>query len=109
MAKKNDDFFKVKKPWSEVKDALLGHYLKPYFQKILHTRRAIVYVDCFAGKGAFEDGNPGSPLIALHTIEDCLGQTTMTQSNIQSYFIDLNYAQDLTKRLFWREYNIWQI
>mgnify|MGYP003304257067 CR=1 FL=1 len=44
------DFFKEKKPWSEVKDALLGHYLKPYFQKILHTRRAIVYVDCFAGK-----------------------------------------------------------
>ena len=99
MAKKNDDFFKVKKPWSEVKDALLGHYLKPYFQKILHTRRAIVYVDCFAGKGAFEDGNPGSPLIALHTIEDCLGQTSMTQSNIQSYFIDLNYAHDLTENL----------
>ena len=103
MAKKNDDFFKVKKPWSEVKDELLRHYLKPYFQKILHTRRAIVYVDCFAGKGAFEDGNPGSPLIALHTIQDCLGQTTMTQSNIQSYFIDLNYAADLAKNL--REYS----
>lgn len=99
MAKKNDDFFKEKKPWSEVKDDLLGHYLKPYFQKILHTRRTIVYVDCFAGKGAFEDGKPGSPLIALHTIEDCLSQTTITQSNIQSYFIDLNYAQDLTENL----------
>lgn len=99
MAKKNDDFFKEKKPWSEVKDDLLGHYLKPYFQKILHTRRTIVYVDCFAGKGAFEDGKPGSPLIALHTIEDCLNQTTITQSNIQSYFIDLNYAQDLAENL----------
>lgn len=32
MAKKNDDFFKVKKPWSEVKDELLGCYLKPYIQ-----------------------------------------------------------------------------
>lgn len=99
MAKKNDDFFKEKKPWSEVKDELLGHYLKPYFQKILHTRRAIVYVDCFAGKGVFEDGKPGSPLIALHTIDDCLGQTTITQSNIQPYFIDLNYAEELTKNL----------
>lgn len=99
MAKKNDDFFKEKKPWSEVKDDLLGHYLKPYFQKILHTRRTIVYVDCFAGKGAFEDGKPGSPLIALHTIEDCLSQTTITQNNIQSYFIDLNYAQDLAENL----------
>lgn len=99
MSKKNDDFFKEKKPWSEVKDELLGCYLKPYFQKILHTRRTIVYVDCFAGKGAFEDGKPGSPLIALHTIEDCLGQTTITQNNIQSYFIDLNYAEELTKNL----------
>lgn len=99
MAKKNDDFFKEKKPWSEVKDDLLGHYLKPYFQKILHTRRTILYVDCFAGKGAFEDGKPGSPLIALHTIEDCLSQTTITQNNIQSYFIDLNYAQDLVENL----------
>ena len=99
MAKKNDDFFKEKKPWSEVKDDLLGHYLKPYFQKILHTRRTIIYVDCFAGKGAFEDGKPGSPLIALHTIEDCLRQTIMTQSNIQSYFIDLNYAHDLAENL----------
>lgn len=99
MAKKNDDFFKEKKPWSEVKDDLLGHYLKPYFQKILHTRRTIIYVDCFAGKGAFEDGKPGSPLIALHTIEDCLSQTIITQSNIQSYFIDLNYAHDLAENL----------
>lgn len=99
MSKKNDDFFIEKKPWSEVKDALLGNYLKPYFQKILHTRRDIIYVDCFAGKGAFEDGKPGSPLIALHTIEDCLGKTTITQSNIQSYFIDLNYAQELTENL----------
>ena len=99
MAKKNDDFFKEKKPWSEVKDDLLGHYLKPYFQKILHTRRTIIYVDCFAGKGAFEDGKPGSPLIALHTIEDCLSQTTIIQNNIQSYFIDLNYAEDLVENL----------
>ena len=33
--------------------------------KILYTRNPLVYVDCFAGKGKFDDGNPGSPLIAL--------------------------------------------
>ena len=27
MAKKNDDFFVEKKPWSKVKDELLGCYL----------------------------------------------------------------------------------
>ena len=65
MAKKNDDFFVKKKPWSKVKDELLGCYLKPYVAKILHTRKPLAYVDCFAGKGKFDDGNPGSPLIAL--------------------------------------------
>lgn len=55
MAKKNDDFFVEKKPWSEVKDQLLGCYLKPYVAKILHTRKPLVYVDCFAGKGKFDD------------------------------------------------------
>lgn len=99
MAKKNDDFFKEKKAWSVVKDELLGCYLKPYLQKILYTRHSIVYVDCFAGKGAFEDGNPGSPLIALDTMQDCLNQTKMTTWSIQPYFIDLNYADDLRKNL----------
>ena len=99
MAKKNDDFFKVKKSWSEVKDSLLGNYLKPYLQKILHTRKSIVYVDCFAGKGVFEDGQPGSPIIALQTMQDCLQHTTMSAWHIEPYFIDLNYANDLKVNL----------
>lgn len=99
MAKNNNDFFKEKKAWSVVKDELLGCYLRPYLQKILYTRHSIVYVDCFAGKGAFEDGNPGSPLIALDTMRECLNQTKMTTWSIQPYFIDLNYADDLKKNL----------
>lgn len=99
MSKKNDDFFKEKKPWSEVKDQLLGCYFKPYVQKILHTYKTLVYVDCFAGKGKFEDGNPGSPLIALDIIKECLAATTMEAPDISTTFIDLNYADDLTENL----------
>jgi three-Cys-motif partner protein len=99
LSKKNDDFFKEKKPWSEVKDELLGCYLRPYIQKIISTRRPTVYVDCFAGKGLFEDGKPGSPLIALKTINDCLGQTKTNQCAIRPIFIDLNYANDLRENL----------
>mgnify|MGYP002770931633 FL=1 len=99
MSKKNDDFFKEKKPWSEVKDQLLGCYFKPYVQKILHTYKPLVYVDCFAGKGKFEDGNPGSPLIALDIINECLAATTMEAPDISTTFIDLNYADDLTENL----------
>lgn len=44
MAKKNDDFFKKKKVWSEVKDDVLGCYFKPYVQKILHTNRQFMLI-----------------------------------------------------------------
>lgn len=99
MSKKNDDFFKEKKPWSEVKDELLGCYLKPYIQKVLWTGKPIVYIDCFAGKGVFDDGTPGSPLIALETIKQCVSHTQAQNCNINPYFIDLNYASDLKVNL----------
>ncbi|TYZ27327.1 hypothetical protein FZ041_11590, partial [Selenomonas caprae] len=75
MSKKNDDFFIEKKPWSIVKDELLGCYLTPYVSKILHTHRPLVYVDCFAGKGKFEDGTPGSPIIAMDIFKNALSTT----------------------------------
>lgn len=99
MSKKNDDFFMEKKPWSEVKDELLGCYLKPYIQKVLNTRKPIIYVDCFAGKGKFEDGKPGSPIIALDTIRDCMSITQVEDCKIAPYFIDLNYAEDLKSNI----------
>jgi len=99
MAKKNDDFFVEKKAWSVVKDELLGCYFKPYVSKILHTYKPLVYVDCFAGKGKFDDGNQGSPLIALDVISQCQASTTATGTSIEATFIDLNYAADLQENL----------
>jgi three-Cys-motif partner protein len=99
VAKKNDDFFVKKKAWSVVKDELLGCYLKPYVSKILHTYKPLVYVDCFAGKGKFEDGNDGSPLIALRIIDECCASTKMKSIQVEAIFIDLNYADDLKENL----------
>ena len=100
MAKKNDDFFVEKKQWSKVKDELLGCYLKPYVAKILHTRKPLAYVDCFAGKGKFDDGNPGSPLIALDIFRQGLASTKLDgKARIGAAFIDLNYASDLERNL----------
>ncbi|MBP1565283.1 MAG: three-Cys-motif partner protein TcmP [Oscillospiraceae bacterium] len=99
MSKKNDDFFKEKKIWSTVKDNLLGCYLQPYFSKILLTGKPIIYIDCFAGKGKFEDGNPGSPIIALDIIKERLDVTTAKSPYVEANFIDLNYAEDLRTNL----------
>lgn len=100
MAKKNDDFFVEKKVWSKVKDDLLGCYLKPYVAKILHTGKPLAYVDCFAGKGKFDDGNPGSPLIALDILQQGLIATKMEgKVRVGAAFIELNYASELETNL----------
>ncbi|WBF66435.1 three-Cys-motif partner protein TcmP [Desulfovibrio subterraneus] len=97
MAKDNSGFFKVKNSWSEVKDNLLGCYLVPYFQKILRTGKPVLYVDCFAGKGVFEDGKKGSPVIALDARDRSLGQARILSVNnrIDSCFIELNHSDVL--------------
>lgn len=99
MSKDNKDFFVAKKDWSKIKDSLLGWYIRPYFQKLLKSGRPILYVDCFAGKGRFDDGNPGSPLIALEARKESLVNTTATNAVIDAYFIDLYHASDLKKNL----------
>lgn len=99
MSKDNSDFFKKKQIWSEVKDQLLGCYLKPYMQKILATRCPVFYVDCFAGKGRFDDGSDGSPRIALDIIDSCLNTTTNQNAKVESCYIDLHYAEDLKANL----------
>lgn len=64
--------------------------------KILHTYKPLVYVDCFAGKGKFDDGSPGSPLIALNIFESGLAKTKLDgKAKILASFIDLNYASEL--------------
>lgn len=95
MSKKNDDFFSEKKPWSLIKDQLLACYLVPYFSKILGTHKPVFYVDGFAGKGMFDDGNQGSPVIVLEIISQCLLNTRFQSPTIKSCFIEFNYAEDL--------------
>lgn len=96
MAKKNNDFFETKKEWSVIKDRLLGCYIRPYFQKLLSTKIPIYYIDCFAGKGKFDDGEDGSPIIALKARKEALQSTNQKNiNNIYTYFIDKKYANDL--------------
>lgn len=105
MSKNNHDFFKQKKTWSEVKDELLGCYLVPYFNKMMSMGNPIIYVDCFAGKGKFDDGKNGSPLTALDSLDRSIAQyrtahpyrSAIPQVNMR--FIELNHAKDLVANL----------
>ncbi len=75
MAHKADkDFFANKRSWSTRKDYILEYYLKPYLPKVAQLRKPILLVDCFAGPGKFDDGQPGSPLIMCDRASDFLSR-----------------------------------
>lgn len=65
----NNDFFSGKRPWSTIKDAILGSYMSPYFAKVSRLPERILIIDAFAGPGTFDDGSAGSPLIICQAAE----------------------------------------
>jgi three-Cys-motif partner protein len=91
------NFFSKKRKWSIIKDHILDWYLTPYIVKILATHKPLVLMDCFAGKGRFEDGGDGSPLILAKKIKSVLSEGRHTQ--IEGIFIEKKYAADLRNNL----------
>ncbi|MCH7639186.1 MAG: three-Cys-motif partner protein TcmP [Bacteroidetes bacterium] len=68
-------FFGSKKPWSIQKDLILANYIPPYLNKILTRRQTrnidkpVLFADLFAGKGIFDDGSEGSPILIVKAAE----------------------------------------
>lgn len=72
-------FFGSKKSWSVQKDLILSRYLAAYLKKIVyhmekqkHWRSKIppvLIVDAFAGRGWFDDGEHGSPLLIIESAD----------------------------------------
>lgn len=89
----SNSFFKEKRAWSKIKDEVLKAYLVPYLAKVSKTRRPIIVADCFAGKGRFDNGEPGSPLIIAEAIVHQLADPT-TQA-IKGVFIEKKYFREL--------------
>lgn len=90
------NFFANKNKWSEIKDELLGAYLKLYFSKVLMTKQPLCYIDCFAGKGLFDDGAVGSPIIALNQSEEAIKNSSNKSANISCHFIEGKYGNELS-------------
>jgi three-Cys-motif partner protein len=89
----NREFFARKKPWSIIKDQLLTAYLRPYLAKIYRRDNRILIADCFAGRGRFDDGNPGSPLLIAETVRNQVGEGDM--AGIRLVCIEKRYFSDL--------------
>ena len=102
------DFFKSKKGWSLLKDKIFDHYLKPYIAKILTTGKPLIIIDCFAGRGKFDDGNVGSPIIIAEHIKSVLDGDNKNK-NISGIFIEKKYINELETNIQgYKQCGVWK-
>jgi three-Cys-motif partner protein len=101
-----EKFFDKKRAWSEKKDKILGDYLSPYLNKIIYTNKPILFVDCFAGKGKFDDGTKGSPLIILDKCEEF--KKSKPLANIKQIFIEKRYGEELERNVNGLGVTVWK-
>lgn len=55
-------------PFQHVKHELIRCYLNGWYPKLGTWAGRVLYVDTHAGRGRYESGDPGSPLVALRTL-----------------------------------------
>ena len=96
---RTDKFFKKKQAWSKIKDAVLGTYLEPYLSKLSRFGAPIRIADCFAGKGRFDDGEPGSPLIICEAIQKQLDRAENMASDIKAILIEKDQMKALEQNV----------
>ena len=89
MGKKVKGFFVGKRPWSIIKDQVLGSYMSPYISKIKKLGKPILLIDGYAGPGVFENGQPGSPMIMCHAAE------RFAKGRWEAIFVNNKVTQDV--------------
>ena len=66
--KESDPSMWAMKPHTKAKHQMLDTYLKGWYPRLAKFNGRILYFDGFAGRGRYEDGSVGSPLIALRLL-----------------------------------------
>lgn len=73
---------------TRAKHEILRRYLAAWFPILAKYNGKVVYIDGFAGPGEYEDGQPGSPLVALQIAKE--QQKYLTDNEIVFAFIEEN-------------------
>ena len=68
---------------TEVKHRILREYLETWINVL--GKQKVCYFDCFAGRGIYEDGSDGSPIIALKTISNLKKKRTHIQDVVCTF------------------------
>ena len=99
MAQNSNNFFEEQKDWSKRKLAIVQQYLAG-FTKILGsstTQPCVYYIDGFAGKGIYDDGAKGSPVLAVELAQDYRNNHKKYKLNCINVEEDYGNFQNLEK------------
>lgn len=75
-------------PHTAAKHEILRGYLGAWFPIMSSWQGRVIYLDGFAGPGIYEDGEPGSPIIALETLMTHNGIDLKGQTEFVFVFMD---------------------
>lgn len=64
----NPGYWEQYGPFQHVKHELIRCCLNGWYPKLGTWARRVLYVDTHAGRGRYESGDPGSPVLALQTL-----------------------------------------
>lgn len=87
------DWFDSKDAQSKIKHHLLSSYLRDW--AIIVRQKHVYFCDCFAGAGAYEDDEPGSPLIAAQI----LGEIQVRNPSCNFHVRNIEHNSELYARL----------
>lgn len=79
-------------PHTKAKHSILERYLKGWFPIMSRWNGKIVYLDGFSGSGIYNDGSPGSPIIALRVARDHFQRSAMRSGEKIFYFVEKDPA-----------------
>jgi three-Cys-motif partner protein len=105
MAKRSDphpEYWDEYTPFNQIKHDLIRCYLNGWYPKLGFWAGRVLYGDTHAGRGKYETGDPGSPLVALRTLlkHNAL-PSLLKQSEFNFLFLeqDPENAESLRKEL----------
>ena len=90
-------------PHTKAKHHILQYYLNEWYPILGSAHSTLLFIDGFAGPGEYEGGEPGSPIIALRTIQEHgrFGKFSAEGKMVDFLFVekDQDYAEDLRSRV----------
>lgn len=77
-------------PHTKAKHDMLGRYLDGWYPTLASWNGRVLFLDGFAGRGRYNDGTEGSPLVALRHLLDHSYLPRMRDCEFVFYFVEAN-------------------